>query len=204
MSLSLHADRLARSFNRRLIFQDVSFNLGSGQALLVAGRNGSGKSTLVKIICGVLSPTQGSVRIEGADTVDRRNAIGVVSPYLQVYDEFSAMENLALSMNVRGLRADTAHQTALLERMALSSSRTDPVRTYSSGMKQRLKLALALAHRPGILMLDEPMANLDADGIRIVRTIMEEHRRGGILIVATNDQTDLQRFDTKVDLNAHA
>ena len=76
------------------------------------------------------------------------------------------------------------------------------MRTYSSGMKQRLKYAFALVHMPPVLILDEPMANLDAEGMEIVRQIMNEQRSRGILIVATNDLTDLHSFDHQVDLNA--
>jgi heme exporter protein A len=202
LSLSLHVEGVGRSFNRRSIFSDISFTMEAGQTLLIAGRNGSGKSTLVKILCGVLSSSRGSVHVEGAGAGDHRNAFGVVSPYLQVYDEFSAMENLEIAMHIRGLRADGAVLTRLLERVALPPERTDPVRAFSSGMKQRVKYALALAHQPAILILDEPMANLDEEGIRIVRALMEEHRRRGILIVATNDLTDVPQFDAKVDLNA--
>jgi heme exporter protein A len=202
VSLRLHVEGIARSFNRRSIFSDISFTLEAGQTLLIAGRNGSGKSTLVKILCGVLSSSRGSVHIAGAGEGDHRNAFGVVSPYLQVYDEFSAKENLEIAMHIRGLRADSAALACLLARVALPAERTDPVRTFSSGMKQRVKYALALAHQPAILMLDEPMANLDDEGIRIVRALMEEHRRNGILIVATNDLTDVPQFDAKVDLNA--
>jgi heme exporter protein A len=202
--LTMSAERVSRSFNRRPIFRDVSFTLRSGETLLIAGRNGSGKSTLVKILCGVLSPSSGNVRIHGASPGDQRNAFGVVSPYLQVYDEFSAMENLLLSMRVRGFKANPSLLEKFLERVSLSPGRVDPVRTYSSGMKQRLKYALALTHAPEILVLDEPMANLDEEGMGIVRTIMEETRRSGILIVATNDLADLDRFDMKVDLNAQS
>ncbi len=204
MSLSIIAEDVRQSFNRRTIFSGLGFTVAASQALLIAGRNGSGKSTLVKILCGVLTPSAGRIAIHrgtpvGAD--EQRHLVGLVSPYLQLYEEFSALENLSLSLRLRGDRPDTTFHRALLTRVTLDPDRDDPVRGYSSGMKQRLKLALALAHRPEILVLDEPMTNLDGDGVEIVRSIMREHRERGILVVATNDLTDLMDPDVRVDLN---
>ncbi len=132
----------------------------------------------------------------------RKALVGLVAPYLQLYEEFSAMENLQLAASLRGLRAESGAHEVLLRRVALEPKRTDPVHGFSSGMKQRLKYALALAHHPRILVLDEPMSNLDADGMATVRSIMAEHRTRGILVVATNDLTDIDAYEQKVDLNA--
>lgn len=205
MALRITGERLRHTFNRKLIFRDVAFAVETGQSLLIAGRNGAGKSTLVKILCGVLTPTAGRVRVEADDAGDQfsmQGRIGLVAPYLQVYEEFSAMENLQLSMTLRGLLPDQPYAHALLERVALDPRREDPVRGFSSGMKQRLKYAMALIHRPPVLVLDEPMSNLDADGIAIVRTVMQDQLKAGILVVATNDRTDIALPDTEVDLNA--
>jgi heme exporter protein A len=202
-TLRLAGEGLAKTFDRRTVFRGVSFSVEAGQALLITGRNGSGKSTLVKIICGVLGANGGTVRLDGpaAGSPESRNAIGLVAPYLQMFDEFTAAENLAIAMGIRGLPFDAAAADALLDRVTLSRRKRDPVRTFSSGMKQRVKYACALLHRPGVLVLDEPMANLDAEGVVLVRAIMEEHRRTGILVVATNDLGDLHAFDSTVDLN---
>jgi len=202
--MKVEARGIRKVFNRRVIFRDVSFSLEEGKVLLVTGRNGSGKSTLVKIVSHVLSPTAGSVTFtDGGGPVKGAVArhLGLVSPYLQLYDEFTASEHLDMAMTLRGLRPDPAGADALLERVGLFPRRNDPVRTYSSGMKQRLKYAFALLHRPAVLLLDEPMSNLDAEGIGMVRGVMDEQRAAGILVVATNDLTDLERYDERVDLN---
>jgi heme exporter protein A len=204
MEIRISASGLRMSFNRRTIFTGIDFSVGHGETLLVAGRNGSGKSTLVKILCGLLTPTAGKVEMTGERPLDvhaRRGHIGLVAPYLQVYDEFSALENMRLTMALRGLVSEDGAHRSLLERLVLDARRGDPVRAYSSGMKQRLKYALALSHRPAVLVLDEPMANLDTDGMTVVRAIMEEQREKGILIVATNDLSDVTTVHTRVDLN---
>jgi heme exporter protein A len=203
--VQLEAVRLRKDFNRRTIFKEVSFTLASRSTLLITGRNGSGKSTLVKILANVLTPTDGVVNIlDGQSTLTehRHELLGVVSPYLQLYDEFSAVENLQYALTIRGYRVDAARIDALLQKVDLYGRRRDVVRTYSSGMKQRLKYACALVHKPPILMLDEPMSNLDTQGFDIVRSVMNEQREAGILIVATNDLSDIEHYDVQVDLNA--
>lgn len=203
-SLRILGEGLRKEYDRRPVFRDVSFSASAGETLLVTGRNGSGKSTLVKIICGVLSPGGGTFSVtQDPDEPfrDERSRIGLVSPYLQMFDEFSAFENLSIAMGMRGLPFDRHRADELLERVAIFPRRHDPVRTYSSGMKQRVKYAFALMHTPPVLVLDEPMSNLDGEGIAIVRSIMAEQRSRGILVVATNDLSDIEMHERRVDLN---
>lgn len=204
-AVTVRADGLAKSFGRKAIFRDVSFRLRERETLLITGRNGSGKSTLAKILCGVLSPSGGRVVFDpdpGDNHALRASIVGLVAPYLQVYDEFSAEENLLLFMRIRGLRPSAAVVREFLGRVGLQARKDDPVRGYSSGMRQRVKYAAALLHRPPILVLDEPMANLDAEGIGVVRGIMAEQQSRGILVVATNDLTDIAGYDQRVDLDS--
>jgi heme exporter protein A len=200
----LKGDNLKKVFNRRMVFERVSFSVPRESVLLITGRNGSGKSTLVKIISRILTPSAGTVSLGegGKEAKDPwQMQIGLVSPYLQMFEEFTGMENLALAAEIRGLALDRARAVALLDRVALKARMDDQVRTYSSGMKQRMKYAFALLHEPAVLILDEPMSNLDSDGIGIVREMMAEQRRKGILVVATNDLTDTGSADVTVDLN---
>ncbi len=200
----LHVESLKKVFNRRTVFSDISFEIRSGQSLAITGRNGSGKSTLAKILSGVLSATSGKVLLEcnGREipAAERHDCVGFVSPYLQLYDEFSALENLQLCASLRGLEYNSSRGDTLLELVNLSSRKHETVRTYSSGMKQRLQYAFALLHEPQILILDEPTANLDAEGIEMVRTVMKTQRDKGILIIATNDSDDLHYVDTAISV----
>ena len=201
MGITLAGSNITKLFNWRVIFRDISFDVAHGQTLLVTGRNGSGKSTLVKIISGVLTPTSGKVTISGIGD-GKPDSVGLVSPYLQMYDEFSARENIQFALAIRGRKVDESWVDELLGRVGLFERRNDAVRTYSSGMKQRVKYAFALAHRPPVLLLDEPMANLDSEGISVVGDIMIMQRNEGILVVATNVLSDIDHFDLRVDLNA--
>ena len=205
MDIRITVANVKKVFNRRVVFQDISISLSSGQSLLITGRNGSGKSTLAKIISGILSPSSGSVTLHQQSRIVTnylRNFVGFVAPYVQMYDEFSARENLRFALAIRGLPPDEQIIDLLLSKVSIRERADDRVATFSSGMKQRLKYAFALVHNPGIIILDEPMTNLDSEGIQMSRDIMEEHRREGILIVATNDLQDIDRYDVQVDLNA--
>jgi heme exporter protein A len=180
--------------------------LSIGNSLAITGRNGSGKSTLIKMLAGVLTPSKGTIRFEiNGHQVKREqlhNEIGLVSPYLQLYDEFTAIENLRYLFRMRGGEPfDQARAEDLLNRVDLLNRKDDQVRTFSSGMKQRLKYAFALLHRPVFLFLDEPTSNLDTMGVEAVLGILEEHRKSGILVIATNDEHEATWCSQRVNLN---
>ncbi len=202
-SVQFEASGLAKSFKRRRIFQDIEFRLTRGESLGVTGRNGSGKSTLLKILAGVLSPSRGEValRLDGAPVADRFAHLGFVSPYLQLYDELSGWENLDFARRVRKLTVADDALSRLLERVNLYGVRNELVRSYSSGMKQRLKYAFALIHTPPLLLLDEPTSNLDREGTGTVHELMAEQVSRGILVVASNDAEDLTRCEDLIDLD---
>ena len=204
-SVHLQLENIRKDFSRRVIFDKIDFSMKNGESVAITGINGSGKSTLVKIIAGLLSPTRGIVTLlvnEKEMKVEQyHNYVGFVAPYIQMYDEFSAYENLGFFARIRGLKFDSGYADDLLQRVLLYDRRNDPVRTYSSGMKQRLKYAFSLLHKPEILILDEPRANLDRQGIATVYAIMEEHKPEGVLILATNDQEDLSLSDKVINLD---
>lgn len=186
---------IAKTFNRRRIFSGISFEISSPTSMAITGKNGAGKSTLAKIIAGVLSSTAGELRYESGgkklDEETRKDHIGFVSPYLNLYDEFSAMENLFLLLRIRSAGAPKeARLETLLKRFSLWQRRDDSVRGYSTGMKQRLKYVFALAHSPSVLVLDEPTTNLDDDGIKVVEEVVKEQKQSSILVVATNDSAE--------------
>ncbi len=205
MNLTLRATDLSKDYNRRRIFSGISFAMSAPASLAITGKNGSGKSTLAKILAGVLSPTTGKVscELDGSTLTEEKTKthIGFVSPYLNLYDEFSALENLFLLMRIRGSHDHrTESIESLLKRFGLWNRRDDAVRGYSTGMKQRLKYVFALMHAPGVLILDEPTTNLDDDGIKVVKEIVGEQKRGSLLIVATNDAAEAGWCDEVIKL----
>jgi heme exporter protein A len=193
--ITITAQGLSKNFNRRAIFKDVSFTLSSPASLSITGKNGAGKSTLSKIIAGLISSTSGSLTysIHGDKIgIEKfKHHIGFVSPYLNLYDEFTALENLQILSRIRtASRQQNERIKELLTLVGLWDRRDDVIGTFSSGMKQRLKYAFALLHDPAVLILDEPTSNLDADGIEIIKNIVLEQQKTNILIIATNDKEE--------------
>lgn len=203
---TLHVEGVSKQFNRRPIFRDVTFSSSDGSVLGITGRNGSGKSTLLKIIAGLLTPTSGKVvwtmdgkRVDG-DSL--HEYVGYAAPYLNLFEEFSAHENLKHFASIRGMTLTKNEMDALLLRVDLPLDRSDPIRSYSSGMKQRLKLVFAIMHDPAILMLDEPTSNLDVEGDAIVWSIIEEWGRNRIVLLASNEQSELAYCTTAYQVGA--
>lgn len=203
--IKLTAKNLRKVFNRRLVFNNLNFELNEGQSLIITGKNGSGKSTLIKILSGYLTESSGKVEYQIAGKmIDRENfyrIVGLVSPYLVLYEEFSAFENLQLISKIRGLKISEEKIKDVLNFVGLFDRRDDLVRTYSSGMKQRIKYASAILHSPSVLLLDEPTSNLDLDGKEIVEKIVDEYRKDKILIVATNESQDFKFGDQIINLD---
>ncbi len=174
------------AFGRRLLFTDVEAEVSPGRCLVVTGANGAGKSTLLRIIAGLLRPEAGRVDFDGAR--------GYAAPDVQAYAELTGLENLQFFARLRGL--PDADLDGLLARVGLPRARgRDRAGAYSSGMRQRLKLAVSLLGTPPLLLWDEPTATLDAAGRNLADSILERHRAGGgVSVVATNDEAEAERW----------
>ena len=201
---SVEAIKINKTFGRRLVFNDINFRLDNPGIFGISGPNGSGKSTLVKIIAGLLSSTKGKITHKNSEKEiipeKLHNHIGFVSPYLVLYEEFSAWENLNYLSKIRGITFDKDYAKELLERFLLYNRRNDLVKTYSSGMKQRIKFIFALIHHPELLIFDEPTSNLDDEGRELVYNIINDKSKENILIIASNDKSDLDLCTEVLDL----
>ncbi len=201
---SLQATDLSKNFGRRLIFKDINFKIDRSGIMGISGPNGSGKSTLVKILAGITSPSSGKVihKIEDREILQENlhNHIGFVSPYLVLYEEFSAWENLNYFAEIRDVKFNKGKIEHLLNQFHLYDRRNDLVKAYSSGMKQRLKFIFALMHSPEIIILDEPTSNLDQDGKDSVYAIVTEESKTSIIIIASNEASDLSLCSTELKL----
>jgi heme exporter protein A len=202
--VTLSAQALTQRFGPSKIFESLSFEVPKGQGLVVTGPNGSGKTTLLRILSGLLRPTKGDVRLNVDGRVfspeERLRHIGFITPELALYEELSALENLEFFARIRRLKRTKADHLALLERVGLKERGRDLVGTFSSGMKQRLKLAFAIQHEPMLLLLDEPGNSLDDSGRAVVEGVVAEQKKKGVLIVATNDQRELAYGEEKLAL----
>ncbi|NMC45147.1 MAG: ABC transporter ATP-binding protein [candidate division Zixibacteria bacterium] len=183
--------KLSKRFGTRRVLDEVSFTLAVGDSLAVVGKNGSGKTTLLKILAGLSTPTRGSVTFSNEkkklDRAEIRNRLSYVGPELTLYDSLTAAENLTFFAAMRGVSLEKDRVDSILGDLQLGGRGGDFYGAYSSGMKQRLKYAVALLNDPVYLLLDEPTANLDDEGKAVVAGIMARQKKNGILIVATNE-----------------
>lgn len=193
---SVEALELNKSFGRRLIFNDLQFRFDKSGVYGISGPNGSGKSTLVKIIAGILGASKGKIvhKMNDQEIAEERlhDHIGFVSPYLVLYEEFSTYENLKLFAEIRGVKFNKERVDYLLNKFLLYKRKDDLLKTYSSGMKQRVKFIFALMHSPQLIILDEPTSNLDDEGKNSVYELVREEGQKNIVLIASNEKSDLE------------
>ncbi len=198
---------VTKIFGRRLIFNKINFELNSGNVYGLAGSNGSGKSTLSKIISGIISPTHGKVihSINGKEIELEKlhNHIGFVSPYLVLYDEFSAEENLMHFAKIRGVEYNEERAKYLLDFFGIYNRRKDLLKAYSSGMKQRMKFIFAMQHEPELLLLDEPTSNLDTIGKEKVYEAVKIYSKENLVIIASNEESDLALCNNIIEIEKY-
>jgi heme exporter protein A len=209
--LCIRLNSVGHRFGSRTVFRDVNLEVAGGQSAVIMGGNGAGKSTLLKIVAGLLQPSGGTVevRVDGKalDTRARRRHIGYVAPDLMLYRELTGVENLQFFARLRGLTLSHEELKAILTQVGLLGRGSDLAGNYSSGMRQRLKYAFALLGRPPILLLDEPTANLDTDGVEMVERIVAAQRErpgGGLTLIATNEPREETWGEQRVRLSLSA
>lgn len=192
--LKLEVCNLSKRFGVLRVFERIDFALEQGQSIAVVGPNGSGKTTLLRLILGLSFPTSGKVIYsENGKQLDfdgYRRKISLIAPYLSLYDSLTARENLRFFVRVDGRSISNAEIDDALRQVGLEGRRDDFVGTYSTGMQQRLKYAVALLRNPRILLVDEPSANLDESGRKMVYDLIQSRRKDSIVIVATNDKEE--------------
>jgi len=198
---------LSKYFIRgRFIFRKINIELNSNQIVGIAGHNGSGKTTLLKILSGIIPASSGTIDFSIDSIKHKREKIsdhlGFVSPYLTLYEEFTPIEHFRIFSKIKGLDYDEKRIFSLLSIFKLTKRKDEQIKTFSSGMKQRIKYISALAGIPEILFLDEPFTNLDTDGIDSVKEIIDEHKKsGGGIIIASNDEREKQLCENVVNIS---
>ena len=177
--------------------QDISLSVFGGEFVAIFGPNGAGKSTLLRVISGLMQPTRGSVKMAGVAA--NRARLGYVSHQSMLYNEMTGLENLVFFAQLHGVENPRQEASRLLDRMGLTTAGRQLVQGYSRGMKQRLTLARALLHRPGMLLLDEPYAGLDQQGKDLLTTTLRSlHRKGKTILLVTHNLADGLDLCTRV------
>lgn len=199
------AEQLHFSYQReQALIQDLSLQVPQGAIYGFLGHNGAGKSTTIRLLLGLLRPASGRVRLLGHSPRRRDRAVfrrvGALIESPALYDHLSAAENLEIAATYRDVPADRI--PAVLEIIGLRDTARKPVRAFSTGMRQRLGLGLALLHDPDLIILDEPTNGLDPQGIAEVRTIIQRINQelGKTIFVSSHLLSEIELIATQVGI----
>lgn len=200
------AERLSKRFNREWIFRDLSKTFCGGKVYAITGPNGSGKSTLMQILWGQLPQTSGKLLYhKGANEIPATNlfaSVSIATPYMDLIEEFTLREMIAFHFRLRNLRPGLSIDE-LPERMYLEHALDKQLINFSSGMKQRLKLALACFTKADAYFLDEPGTNLDARAFDWYRRELANLPAQSLVFIASNDPKEYPDNAEILDIMDH-
>ena len=195
--MELTADRVTKQYKNKIAVDRMSFTLTKGVTGLL-GANGAGKTTLMRLLCGILLPTSGSVTCNGMDvgTEEYRDILGYLPQNFGYYPEFSGKDFLLYMSAVKGIQKHDALQKTeeLIELVGLKDAARKKVCTYSGGMKQRLGIAQALLNDPQVLIMDEPTAGLDPQERIRFRNLIADIGENRIVLLSTHIVSDLEHI----------
>lgn len=199
--MELVVDRLSKQYKNKIAVDRVSLHLKSGVYGLL-GANGAGKTTLMRMICGILKPTSGTVTFDNKDvaTEEYRTQLGYLPQDFGYYPEFSGEDFLLYMAALKGLTKTHARRKAkeLLELVALADVAKKKIKTYSGGMKQRLGIAQVLLNEPKLIVLDEPTAGLDPKERVRFRNLIAELGKENIVLLSTHIVSDIEHIADEV------
>ncbi|MCH5269359.1 MAG: ABC transporter ATP-binding protein [Lachnospiraceae bacterium] len=195
--MELVIDRISKQYQNKIAVDRISLKLQKGVYGLL-GANGAGKTTLMRMICGVLKPTGGTISFDNMDvsTEDYRAVLGYLPQEFGYYPEFRGEDFLFYMAALKGLSKSQAKQkvSELLKLVSLESDGKRKIKTYSGGMKQRLGIAQALLNDPKLLVLDEPTAGLDPKERVKFRNLIEELGKSSIILLSTHIVSDIEHI----------
>ncbi|MFZ5870399.1 MAG: ABC transporter ATP-binding protein, partial [Actinomycetota bacterium] len=205
----LECEGLSRRFGDRLAVDDVSFSIAPGETYGLLGPNGAGKTTTIRMVCGLLRPDAGTVRLAGGDVRDNRDArqlVGYVPQEVALYPDLSARENLDFFGRLYGLRGDTLRRRVsdVLALVDLADRAGDRVESFSGGMRRRLNIGAGLVHRPRLLVLDEPTVGVDPQSRHaILASVQRFGAEGMAILYTTHYMEEAERLCRRVGIIDH-
>lgn len=199
--MELIIDRVSKQYKNRIAVDRVSVTLHQGVYGLL-GANGAGKTTLMRMLCGILTPTSGTITFDGTDvsSEEYRAILGYLPQDFGYYPEFTAMDFLLYLAALKGIPKLQAKRRAreLLELVSLQDVSRKKIKTFSGGMKQRLGIAQALLNDPKLLILDEPTAGLDPKERVRFRNLIEQLGKNSIVLLSTHIVSDIEHIADEI------
>lgn len=196
-------EQIGRRFNRQWIFRNVNHVFEIGRSYAILGANGSGKSTLLQVISGSLTSSEGKVSyFRDNNPLDIESVfrdLSIAAPYLELIEEFSLSEHIDFHFQFKNYRAGY-DKRSVLSLLGLQHSEHKAIRNFSSGMKQRLKLALAFCSDTPILLLDEPTSNLDQQGVAWYLSLIEQFSSDRLVIVCSNQEQEYGFCEERINV----
>lgn len=190
---------VAKRFNKEWIFKGVNLTLEANKIYGLTGANGSGKTTLLSILSHFVAPTEGEVNYELGSESDLRQSISVASPAISLLEEMSVLEAIEFHAHYKPFR-NSLNSKAVIQLLGFEKHQNKLLRELSTGMKQRVKLVLAILSQSEILLLDEPGSNLDAAGFEFWKGLLKNNSKDRIVVIASNDEQDLAICDQRLDM----
>ena len=193
-----------KRFNRDWIFRHLTYEFSAGQSYAIIGPNGSGKSTLLQVLSGGMHFNEGS----GAWTIDNKqlaseniyNYISICAPYLEVVEEMTLIEFLDFHSGFKPFLSSTTSEK-IISILGLENAVNKQIRNYSSGMRQRVKLAQSIFSDVPVVLLDEPCTNFDAAGIQLYHDLISEYCKNRMVIVSSNDEVEYGFCKQRLNIN---
>lgn len=201
--MQIQLNNAGKRFNRDWIFRNLSLNFSVNQKYAITGHNGSGKSTLLQCIAGSMYLSEGEIIFRGDDVVltneKQYETVSICAPYLEVVEEMTAKEFLSYHHQFKSLISSHSINDVLQE-IGLSKHANKQIRYFSSGMKQRIKLAQAFFSQTPVLLLDEPCTNLDQSGVELYNRLLANHSNNRMIIICSNDEKEYKSCNHTIRL----
>jgi ABC-type multidrug transport system ATPase subunit len=201
--MNITLKNIGRRFNREWIFREVNYTFQNNTAYAILGPNGSGKSTLLQVLTGSLSPSAGTMTYQlDGQSIEVEAAyqyLSLAAPYMELIEDFTLTEMIDFHFKFKKFR-EGFDADAVINLLNMQSSKDKLIRYFSSGMKQRTKLALAFCADTPMLMLDEPTSNLDAQGIEWYLNMVERFTQNRLTIICSNQPTEYGFCDEIINI----
>jgi ABC-type multidrug transport system ATPase subunit len=204
--MHIQLEQTGKKYNREWIFRGLSHTFMAGKKYAITGPNGSGKSTLLQTIAGSTTLSEGSIQysLAGKELAPENayKQLSICAPYLTLIEEMTALEFLAFHESFKSFIPGITPQS-ILETIGLTSAANKQIRYYSSGMKQRIKLAQAIFSDVSVLFLDEPCTNLDESGYTLYQSLINVYAANKLIIVSSNDKAEYNFCDEVIDIKMY-